>query len=257
MSTTKPAIVIVPGAWHVPSHYSLLHNTLISAGYEATTCTMPSTGPEEPLLDISQDVAVVQKAIQSYIDRDLNVALVMHSLGGLIGSSACKGLRPEDQANGKGVIALAYLTAFAMHEGTSLLGSRPDAKHSPWIRLTGEPGTGVFMCPDNPPYETREVFYNDCAPDVQDAALKEIKWNYSENVRHSPCWYTAWKEIESNYLICEIDNAIPLAAQEAMSGQEGGRWKRVERMHAGHSPFLSRPEETAVFVRKCAGEDLP
>ena len=216
---------------------------------------MPSTGPKEPLPDMSQDIFVVQKAVQSYIDRGLNVVLAMHSLGGYISTSACKGLRPEDQASGKGVIALAYITAFVPQEGHSLM-ARPGAKHAPWVRVKGEPGTQTFMCPDNPPYEPRETFYNDCTPETQDAALKELEINYSENICHSPCLYTAWKEIESNYLVCEIDNAIPLALQEMMSSQEGGKWKRVERIHAGHSPFLSKPEETAVFVRKCAGEEL-
>lgn len=255
MSNQKPAIVIVPGAWHVPAHYSLLHNALSSAGYEVTTCDMPSAGPPEPLPDMSQDVAVVQKAMQSYIDQGLNVVLVMHSLGGVIGTSACKGFRAEDQTSGKGVTALVYLTAFAPQEGATMMAG-PDSKHAPWVRTDGKAGTGVFMYPDNPPYQTREVFYNDCKPEAADMAMKGLKMQYSESVCHDPCPYAAWKEIESNYLICEIDNAIPPAVQEMLAGQEGGRWKRVERMYADHSPFLSRPEETAAFVRKCAGEEL-
>lgn len=254
----KPAIVIVPGAWHMPSHYVLLRDSLKSAGYEVTTCRMPSVGPPEPLPDMYPDIKVVQEAVKSYINRDLNVVLAMHSLGGLIGSSACKDLLPADQKTGKGVISLAYITAFAMHEGPSMMESRPDheRQHGPWVYTTGPMGTNVFMCPGKPPYDVKEVFYNDCTPEQQEAALKDLKINYSENVVWTPIPYTAWKNIESNYLICEIDNAIDVKVQEYMSSQEGGKWKRVERLHSGHSPFLNYPDETAAFVRRCAGEDL-
>ena len=139
-----------------------------------------------------------------------------------------------------------------------MMESRPEGKrqHGPWVYTSGEPGTNVWMSPGKPPYDPKEVFYNDCTPEQKEAAWKEVRTNYSENVVWTPIPYTAWKNIESNYLICEIDKAIDVKFQEIMSSQEGGKWKRVERLHCGHSPFLSRPDETAALVRRCAGEEV-
>ena len=48
----------------------------------------------------------------------------------------------------------------------------------------------------------------------------------------------------TTYVVCERDNAIPVFAQEAMAARAG----RVERLDAGHSPFLSRPDELAEII---------
>lgn len=57
-------------------------------------------------------------------------------------------------------------------------------------------------------------------------------------------------------MICELDGTIAPEAQEGMTKQLEGMWKRVERIDAGHSPFMSKPVETAAFVRRCLGEDV-
>jgi pimeloyl-ACP methyl ester carboxylesterase len=255
MSSTKPAIVIVPGAFHHPWHYLPLHDALIKSGYEVTTCDLPSTGPKEPVRSITPDVEVVRKAIQAYIEQGLNVVIVMHSYGGIVGTCASEGFRPEDQASGKGIVSLVYLCAFALDKGVPLLAPN-GGKHASWIRPLGaELNTGIFLSWDNPPYTPEEVFYNDVEPAMAEEAVKRLRL-FSEDTCHCPVTYAAWKEIESNYLVCELDKAVPPEAEEAMANLSGGKWKRVEKIKAGHSPFLSRPNETAEFVRRCAGEDL-
>lgn len=258
MASGKPAIVIVPGAWHVPSHYSKLESGLKQAGYEVKTVRNPSAGPPEPFPNMSPDVDAVQDAVKAFIDRGLDVVMAMHSIGGVIGCAAAKGLRPEDQANGKGIIALVYLSAFVVPEGKSMMDLRPKPEHAPWIRLKGEMASGnTFMCCDaQGPDTPKEVFYNDCSPEDQQAAIKDLQWNFSEAVCHDRSSCGPYRDIESNYLICELDVAIPAQVQEYMSSTESGKWKRVERLKSGHSPFLSRPDETVAFVRRCAGEDI-
>jgi hypothetical protein len=46
-------------------------------------------------------------------------------------------------------------------------------------------------------------------------------------------------------VVCEQDQAIPVAAQEAMSGRAG----TVLRLDTGHSPFLAAPAELAALLR--------
>ena len=254
MSPPKPAIVVVHGAWHIPWHYSPLQNALEKAGYEVTTPHLPSTSSKEPLPDMWPDVRIIQDAIKSYIAKNMDVVVVMHSYGGCVGTTAVAGLRPQDQPNGKGDPSLVYVCAFPLDEGVSLY-SFGNGKHAPFARLYGEAGTGILMGCDNPPYIPRDFFYHDCPPEMADEAVKNLRL-FSESPCHTKATYAGWKHIEANYLICENDQVLPESLQEMMASQEGGKWTRVEKLAAGHSPFMAKPEETAMFVRKCAGEEL-
>ena len=68
----------------------------------------------------------------------------------------------------------------------------------------------------------------------------------------------AWRRIPSTYLICEDDNAIPVSVQDGMvkACQDAGAPMQTQRLFAGHDPFVSRPDETARFLRGVAGESI-
>lgn len=74
----------------------------------------------------------------------------------------------------------------------------------------------------------------------------------------SPATAASWKTIPTAYLVCELDRAIPLQAQLAMTDavRDAGAQIEVERIEAGHSPFLSKVGETVRWVRGVAGEEL-
>ena len=69
----------------------------------------------------------------------------------------------------------------------------------------------------------------------------------------TPQTTAAWKELPSTYVVCTQDAAVPPAAQEAMAA----RAQTVEHLDASHSPFLSRPDETAEIVALAALERVP
>ena len=60
----------------------------------------------------------------------------------------------------------------------------------------------------------------------------------------------AWRELPSSYLVCQDDQAIPVAAQEAMSARAGF----VERLAVSHSPFASQPAAVAAFLGRAADQ---
>lgn len=66
----------------------------------------------------------------------------------------------------------------------------------------------------------------------------------------------AWLTIPCSYLLCELDQAVPIFAQEAMVGaaQEAGSNMETERVKASHSPFLSKPDAVVAYLRRAAGE---
>lgn len=59
-------------------------------------------------------------------------------------------------------------------------------------------------------------------------------------------------KIPITYIICEKDLAMPLTLQEALVASIPGC--NVERINAGHSPFLSKTVECAQLLIKVAGE---
>lgn len=68
----------------------------------------------------------------------------------------------------------------------------------------------------------------------------------------------AWRRIPSAYLICENDNTFPVKGQEAVVAaiKEAGAAIDVERLFVSHSPYISRPDYVAGFLRRAAGEKV-
>ena len=100
----------------------------------------------------------------------------------------------------------------------------------------------------------RFVLYNGCDPKDADEAL-ELLGSHPVSTLSVPVTYTAYLEIPSTYIICENDNALPLAAQETMIAQGEGAFD-VERCKEGHSPFISNPGFIVDCIRRAAGESV-
>ena len=128
MSSTKPHIVLVPGAWHTGACYDLIIPLLQDAGYATTALTLPSVGAEPPVTSTDQDAAVVHSAVSDLVDVGQDIVVVMHSYGAVPGSDGVKGLSKKERAGqgldeggpGGGVVALVYLCAWMMPEGKSI-----------------------------------------------------------------------------------------------------------------------------------------
>jgi len=116
---TKPVIVIIPGAWHVPAHYAHLALKLNSAGYTVDCIESSSTNDEKDLPENTwtEDISIIRNAITSHTEAGRDVAVVMHSFGGMAGSEATCGLgKKENETSGR-VVKLIYMTSFMLKEG--------------------------------------------------------------------------------------------------------------------------------------------
>jgi hypothetical protein len=93
----------------------------------------------------------------------------------------------------------------------------------------------------------QEVFYNTCAPEIADAAAARLRphtiASFVEPVRS-----VGWRDVPSTYVICDLDHAIPVPAQEAMSAHAG----TTHRLQSDHSPFLTDPDAVADLIRAVA-----
>lgn len=89
------------------------------------------------------------------------------------------------------------------------------------------------------------MFYNDVDTTTAESAVCQLGYQSYASMRQE-LTAIAWKTIPSTYVVCESDNAIPVAAQELMAE----RADAVVRMNTSHSPFLSQPAALAQLIRR-------
>jgi hypothetical protein len=139
MASNLPTVVIVPGAWHSPAHYSKLTSLFESAGYTVSSSPLPSINPPEPgsVTTTSDANFIKEKLLSPLLDNGQDVLLVMHSYGGSPGSVAARGLSKVERASKGlrgGIIGLVFIAALVAPEGESLL-SMVGGKFHPWVQV--------------------------------------------------------------------------------------------------------------------------
>ncbi|KAI1017046.1 hypothetical protein LB504_007079 [Fusarium proliferatum] len=237
MSTKSemPVIAIVQGAWHRASHYKGLVQSLNDKGF---TVLQPNNVTADSDEDIKgkthvDDVEAIRKSLQPALNEDKRIVLVCHSYGGIPGSAAVEGYQVhERQAKGLsgGISHVVYIAAFALPvKGLSLL-SAAGGQHGPFLDRTDD------ICYLND--KAQNAFYNDCTPEVAKKAIGECV-NHSTASLETPADFVATDiTVPKTYVVCEIDNTVPVQGQLAMVGAMGDA-VNVEKIAAGHCPFLS------------------
>ncbi len=94
-TTTKPTILLVPGAWFPQSSYDGFLKVLREAGYPTACASYSSLNPEEPeKADAAADTAFIRRtSLLPLVEaEEKDVVIIMHSYGGIPGSAAATGL---------------------------------------------------------------------------------------------------------------------------------------------------------------------
>jgi pimeloyl-ACP methyl ester carboxylesterase len=256
-SDPKPTIALIPGAWHTPYPiYELVSKLLQEASYPTHPITLPTLGSPSSFADY---LTAIRAAITSVVEEGQDVVVVMHSYGGVAGTAALKGLGKEERKRAGlrgGVARLVYVAAMVPKEGETAGDTNERNKVSDEGSgvLTSREGTmvpgeieGTIVVTD-----AVERFYNDITRGRAEELAKELK-PHSWNAFRGQVEYAAYKDIPSAYLVAMMDKAIGWKSQEKAAREVAG-CDLIERVEAGHSPFLSRPEEVARFIRRAAGE---
>jgi pimeloyl-ACP methyl ester carboxylesterase len=225
---TLPSVLVVPGAWHKPDHFRRLIDGL--PDLDVHTVTLTSSGDDPAALqDMYADAEVIARAVAA-IDRP--VVVVAHSYGGV----------PTTQGlpNARNVRHIIYLASFQLNAGDSVLSLNPRGELLPWTKLHHRDGIGDYVEASTP----ATVFFNDLDTTTAESAVSQLGYQSYASMR-PPLTDTAWKSIPSTYVVCEADNALPVAAQELMAQCADD----VQRMNTSHSPFLSQPAALARLIR--------
>ncbi|CAD6570202.1 MAG: hypothetical protein CYPHOPRED_003801 [Cyphobasidiales sp. Tagirdzhanova-0007] len=215
----KPAIVLVPGAFHTTRYLEPVVEILRSSGYSAVAVPMPSIGAKPPLPDLSQDIAAIRRASLDYLD---------HS--------------SERRAEGKTtwVKAIVYVAGHVIPKGMSLV-ELMGGGHPPFI--IQKDGYASLEGPEDRLYhDLPENERKHWASQMQPQSLGVFESKL-------PC--DTYKQIPTSYLICTEDHFVPTPdIQEKMASDAS--CFLVEKVASSHSPFLSKPQETAAFIMKTA-----
>jgi pimeloyl-ACP methyl ester carboxylesterase len=89
----------------------------------------------------------------------------------------------------------------------------------------------------------RELFLQDCDDATADGAVARLT-RQSATPFAQPPRAIAWHDKPSTYVVCTEDLAIPAPLQRRRAAPSA----RLVDFHAGHHPFLSRPEAFAACL---------
>ncbi|KAF2274217.1 alpha/beta-hydrolase [Westerdykella ornata] len=247
----KPQIVLVPGAWHTPDCFDIITEKLKAHGYTVHSLQMPAVGRDDnPVKDLEEDYAALREVVNRAIGEGNDVVVVPHSWAGIPVTGGLSGFgkkKRQELGLPGGIVKCAYIASLIIPEGQSLSSVLPGDKPDWWeVRgpLAIVKNYRPFYDPDIPAQE-------------QEVLAKRLK-SHSLATFVTPITSASWREIPTSYLLCEDDQSFPAFAQELMTNaaKDMGADIDVQRVKAGHSPFLSQPDAVVDFIRRAAGEKV-
>lgn len=242
----NPTLLFVHGAWHRSICWDQVTAVLQQRGFRCLTPQLDFAGTAEPVDSLAGSISQLRDLVKAETASGNNVLFINHSFGGSVGCSSVKGFTHKDAsslgANTGKVIGIVQVCAFTPPSGVSLfdiIGT--DAFHHSYPSGWEEIDNG----------EPEDIFYNDL-PREEARAWKErlVLKQSTSPLKDRDNVYAGWLDVPVWYLLCTLDRAIPIQAQEGMvaSAREAGANFTTKKLESGHSPFLSQVDETVQFI---------
>ncbi|RKR75675.1 alpha/beta hydrolase [Frondihabitans australicus] len=235
MSSTKPTIVLVHGAFADASGYVGVIDRLEADGYSVVA-------RPNPLRSLASDADSLRTRVAAI---DGPVVLVGHSYAGAVIGHAVEGLH--------NVIGLVYLAAFGLEVGESCLTAQ--AGYEPSLLATENAPTSYDApgAPGGPDLyinegRFREVFAGDSSAAaarqmyVTQRPLSAFAFTEAATTR-------GWDTRPTWYLVSTEDNSIPPQLQRDMAARMGAY---TEEIHGSHTAFIAHPHRVARFIQHAA-----
>lgn len=220
---TRPALLLVPGAWHRSWVWEKVARQLTERGWVVHTIDLPSIAERGgPRKDLYDDAAAVHQRVS---EIDGPVVVVAHSYGGAAVTQAGAYL--------PNLRHIVYVCAFTLDIGESLLGLAGGI-HPDWWIVDGD----IIM----PPRTARAVFYHDIEQREADRAIAQLR-PFSYVAVTQPLTAAAWQGVSSTYVHCDYDNAMgdvqDILAQRAT---------HIRHLPSSHMPMLSMPSSLTDII---------
>ena len=138
MTTSKPVIVIIPGGFHRPAHYSKIIVPLQSQGYTVLSVPLVVCGDTDISPDATpvDDVKALHDQLLPLLDAGHEAIVVAHSYGSLVATAAIQDqTRTERSSRGLagGVVGAIWIAGFAYPvRGRSISGGEEEMEPLPY-----------------------------------------------------------------------------------------------------------------------------
>lgn len=256
MSNTRPAIVLVHGAWHAPANYQSFVDSLIEVGFSVHCPRLPSCNNiTPPPASFAEDVTAVRAVVKELAEAGKRVMMVMHSYGGMVGTDAVTDdlLRHNRASTGQpgGVVHLLYLCAYILQPGTSVFDiSKASGFFDLWPQYINNFDDGTCF-----PIDPAAMFLNEASSADIEAAMPHL-------VRSPLSAFSAaaegvcWKNLPVTYVLTSKDGAVPRQYQDIMierAEKDGVNIVKVD-LDTDHSVFITKKKEMVDLALRAAND---
>ncbi|MHB8696286.1 MAG: alpha/beta fold hydrolase [Solirubrobacteraceae bacterium] len=233
---TETTLLLIHGAWHGAWCWEPVIERLEANGIGAEALDLPGHGDSAaPPTDLHGHAEAVRQALERTRGR---VVLVGHSYGGAVITQV--GEHPA-------IEQLVYLAAMV-----------PDVGESAMALLNGEgelaPNeamrTAVKLEDESlvvDPALAAEFFFGSADADVVRQSIERLCPQSIASFAQ-PVTNVAWRAHPATYIVCQEDQALPVAAQRRLAE----RTQRVYELASDHSPFLSCPDRLTELLCEIA-----
>ena len=158
------------------------------------------------------------------IDQHSPAIVVGHSYGGLVISVA------SERTSGT-ISHLVYLAAAMIGADDDYVSIMAEHETPLSSALIENDGTWLTVSPDN----AARAFYNECDDATRESAVARLRPTSVDCHQITPPLPEPWRKIDSLFIVCARDQAMPAGAQRALAKKAA----RVAELDTDHSPFFS------------------
>ncbi|EPE29621.1 alpha/beta-Hydrolase [Glarea lozoyensis ATCC 20868] len=241
--STKPTIILVPGAWHSETVYDQVVSLLSEQGYKSIAVALKSTSGDSSTTP-KDDIDGVRDAILGETNQGRDVVVTVHSFGGIVGASAIKGLTAkQDNSSGRVVGLIMLASGFAQTGKTFMSGL--DNKPPPFWVADTTTGFATLVVDPLP------LFYHDLSAEEGAFWVKKLlKQSLKPMFEGGEYVYAGWKDVPVVAVISTDDRSFPVDAQKffAQSAKDAGGDVTIKELFSSHSLMLSKPKEVVEIM---------
>jgi pimeloyl-ACP methyl ester carboxylesterase len=270
---------MIHGSWHGAWCFKPVENLLTNNGFRVFALDLPGHGldaqfPSSYLtgnLNPNDVSPVAGITLDDYTEAAMQTILALrgggplivlgHSLGGIVVNEVGERLGPEI------IKHMVYLTAFmtpARKTGNDIIGLCAQNGGRVSSLLVGPIGTigAARLNPNStdPAYQalTADTFYNDVPAEQLPAIFNMLTPDdpAAPSTATTSITQNRWGKIPRTFIRCTLDQAIPLAVQNALIAAADaftpGNPTQIHTLRSSHSAFLSMPQQLASVLIKIA-----
>ena len=219
---TTPTYLLVHGAWHGAWCWQRVTDILDQRALAWSTLDLPSSGSDDPTIDMSRDVAALRRAASECGP----VVVVAHSYGGAVLAEAAPHVNE--------LRGLVYLAALVPRPGQTASDVTREYGLRSALDETIRLDEGVLRLDPAP---AALALYGDCDEATRLWAIGQVRTQTLASFRTPRTSENL--AVTSTYVICRRDQALLPEVQHEVAQ----RCDDIVTIDSDHSPFLSHPHE--------------